>query len=296
MRAAHCCTALVFVLAGALSAQAPDTDIYLAPIRRIGDSIVVGPATNITHRAGYDNQPSFLPNSRGILYTVVGADAQADIWRYDIAERRTSRVTSTPESEYSATVMPGGWRMSVIRVEADSTQRLWSFALDGTNPQLLLTALKPVGYHAWLSASKLVTYVLGTPSTLHVIDSDGSRDEIRARDVGRALQRIPGKDAFSYAQRDSTRSFWIMMQSVSGESEQQLVRAPTDNEYHAWTPDAVLLSATAGRLVRWNRALDASRAWLPVADLSKSGVKNVSRLAVSPDGKWLAFVAEPVSR
>ena len=149
---------------------------------------------------------------------------------------------------------------------------------------------------AWLSASKLVTFVLGTPSTLHVIESDGSRDEIRAHDVGRALQRIPGKDAFSYAQRDSTRSLWIMMQSVSGESEQQLVRAPTDNEYHAWTPDAVLLSATAGRLVRWNRALDASRAWLPVADLSKSGVKNVSRLAVSPDGKWLAFVAEPVSR
>lgn len=296
MRAASCCTALVFVLAGAVSAQAPDTDIFLAPIRRIGDSIVVGPATNVTHRVGYDNQPGFLSNSRGILYTVVGADGQADIWRYDIAERRTSRVTSTPESEYSAAVMPGGLRMSVIRVEADSAQRLWSFALDGSSPQLLLAALKPVGYHAWLSASRLVTFILGTPATLHVIDTDGSRDEIRARDVGRALQRIPGKDAFSYAQRDSTKALWIMTQPVTGESETMLVRAPADNEYHAWTPDAVLLSATGGRLVRWNRALDASRAWLPVADLTKNGVKNVSRLAVSPDGKWLAFVAEAVSR
>ena len=295
MRAIIRGTALLFLLAGLAPAQTPDTDIFLAAIKRVGDSLVIGPATNITHRPGYDNQPSFLPNSRGILYTVVGADAQADIWRYDIAERRNSRVTATSESEYSAVVMPGGLRMSVIRVEADSTQRLWSFALDGSNPQLLLTVLKPVGYHAWLGPAKLVTFVLGTPATLHVIDSDGSHDEIRARDIGRALQRIPGKDAFSYTQRDSNKALWIMSQPVTGESETMLVQAPADNEYPAWTPDAVLLSATRSMLVRWNRALDVTSGWLPVADMSKYGVRNVSRLAVSPDGKWLAFVAEPVT-
>ncbi len=288
--------ALVLGSGSVASSQTPDTDIFLAPIRRIGDSLVVGAATNVTHRAGYDNQPSFLPNSRGILYTVVGPDAQADIWRYDIAEHRTTRVTSTRESEYSAVVMPGGLRMSVIRVEADSTQRLWSFAMDGSDPQVLLSAQKPVGYHTWLGPSRLATYVLGKPATLHVVDSDGSHDEIRARDIGRALQRVPGKDAFSYTQRDSARALWITLQPASGEAETMLIRAAPDNEYHAWTPDAILLSATAGTLVRWNRALDATRAWTPVADLSKSGLKNVSRLAVSPDGKWLAFVAEPVAR
>ena len=275
--------------------QGVGTDIYLAPITRVRDAIVVGPAINVTHRPGYDNQPSFLPNSRGILYTVVGADAQADIWRYDIVERRTSRVTSTPESEYSAVVMPGGRRMSVVRVEADSAQRLWSFDLDGTNPQLLLATLKPVGYHAWLTPSRLATYVLGAPATLHVIDSDGGHDEIRARDIGRALQRIPGREAFSYAQRDSTKALWIMTQSAAGDSASMLVRAPEDNEYHAWTPDGVLLSVTRGQLVRWNRALDATSGWVQVADLAKGGIRNVSRLAVSPDGRWLAFVGEPAS-
>ncbi len=289
---------LGLLIAGATGMQAQQgagPDIYLAPITRVRDAIVVGPAINVTHRPGYDNQPSFLPDSRGLLYTAVGADGQADIWRYDIAQRRSSRVTSTPESEYSATVMPGGRRMSVIRVEADSVQRLWSFDLDGANPQLLLAALKPVGYHVWLTSSRLATFVLGAPATLHVIDSDGSHDEIRARDIGRALQRIPGREAFSYAQRDSTKALWIMTQSAAGDSASMLVRAPADNEYHAWTPDGVLLSVTGGQLVRWNRALDATSGWVQVANLAKDGIRNVSRLAVSPDGRWLAFVAEPAS-
>jgi Tol biopolymer transport system component len=275
-------------------AQAPESDVFLAPLRRVRDSLVVGKPVNVTHRPGYDNQPSFLPDSRGLLYTPVGADGQADIWRYDIAAHRTTRVTSTRESEYSATVMPGGLRMSVIRVEPDSTQRLWSFALDGSDPQVLLAEQKPVGYHAWLGAMRLATYVLGKPATLHVVDSDGAHDEVRAHDIGRALHRVPGREAFSYTQRDSSGSLWITVQPVSGGPETVLLKAAAGNEFHAWTPDGVLLSATEARLLRWNGALDSTRAWVPFADLSSAGLRNVSRLAVSPDGKWLAFVAEPV--
>lgn len=298
MRAAVVVAGVASVIASALRAQGAqqsNPDIYLAPLIRVRDSVVVGRAINVTQRAGYDNQPSFLADSRAILYTATGADGQADIWRYDISSRRTTRVTNTPESEYSATAMPGGVRLSVIRVERDSTQRLWSFALDGTNPQILLSSLKPVGYHAWLGATKLATFVLGTPSTLHVLESDGSDDRVRARDIGRALQRIPGKDAFSYTQRDSTRTLWIMTQPFVGEAETMIVRTAEGNEYHAWMPDGTLLSASRDVLVRWNRALDATSGWLPVANLAVNNLKNVSRLAVSPNGRWLAFVAEPAT-
>jgi WD40 repeat protein len=285
---------LLFVGPFAASAQQPNTDIYLAPLRRLGDSLIVGTAENVTHRAGYDNQPSFLPDGSGFLYTVVGADGQADIWRYDIATRRSSQVTSTNESEYSATVMPGGKRFSVIRVERDSTQRLWSFALDGSDPLVLLTALKPVGYHAWLDSSRLVTFVLGTPSTLHVIAHDGSGDEIRARDIGRALHRIPGQEAYTFTQRDSAKTYWIMVQSFDGTKTERIIRAAADNEFHVWTNDDLLLTASEGKLLRWNGQGGPDSQWLPTADLTRNGVKNVSRLAVSLDGRWLAFVAEPL--
>jgi Tol biopolymer transport system component len=275
-----------------VQAPAANAEIYLAPLARHGDSIVVGTAENVTRRPGYDNQPWFLPDASGLLYTVIGADGQADVWRYDIRSRRATRVTATPESEYSPTVMPGGTRFSVIRVERDSTQRLWSFAMDGSDPRLLLGALKPVGYHAWLGRNRLLVYVLGTPSTLHIVDRNGANDEVRAHDIGRAIQRIPGQGWYSFARRDTARVLWIVSQPLEGGPLSTLVRAPTDNEYHTWTPDGVLLSATEGTIVRWDGHTGDDGEWLPVAAIP--GVKNISRLAVSPDGRWLAFVAEPV--
>jgi Tol biopolymer transport system component len=286
---------IVAAFAGVAHAQAPNTDIFLAPLTRASGSLVVGPAVNVTHRAGYDNQPSFLPDGSAILFTATDSSGQADIWRYDIASRRTSRVTATPESEYSATVMPGGRRFSVIRVERDSAQRLWSFALDGSDPQLVLPALKPVGYHAWLDSTRLVTYVLGTPSTLHVVSRDGTTDEVRAHDVGRAVQRVPTMDSYSFTQRDSTKALLIVMQPIAGGPADRVIPAAPDNEFHVWAPSGELLTASRGILLRWNQQRGDQSAWVRVADLTTNGVKNVSRLAVSPDGRWLAFVAEPTA-
>jgi len=38
--------------------------------------------------------------------------------------------------------------VSVVRTEADRSQRLWRFDAQGRNPQIVLTKVKPIGYHA----------------------------------------------------------------------------------------------------------------------------------------------------
>jgi dipeptidyl aminopeptidase/acylaminoacyl peptidase len=100
----------------------PDADIWI----------------NISNNPGYDNQPSFLPDSSGILFSSNRDGKQTDIYRYDIRNKRLTQLTKTPEAEYSPTVTPDRRSFSAVRVEADDTQRLWRFDRDGENPRVLL--------------------------------------------------------------------------------------------------------------------------------------------------------------
>jgi len=279
--------------AGAPSSTPPNSDVFLMRMLTGGDSLRLGAAQNVTRRPGYDNQPVFLTDATGILYTAIDSSGQADIWLYDLRSRRRTRLTRTPESEYSPTMMPGSTRFSVVRVERDSTQRLWSFRLDGSDPQLVLESLAPVGYHTWLDQFRLAAYVLGTPSTLHVIRRDGSEDEVRATHIGRAIQRVPAQNWYSFVQLDSTHTPWVVAQPFEGGPVSRLVRLNGDNEFYTWAPDGTLLSASKGAIVRWNGVSGEGSAWLPIATLAPLAMKNISRLAVSPDGRWLAVVAEP---
>src|SRR6266540_2471943 len=149
----------------------PATDIYLAGLRVARGRVTVDAPVNVTARPGYDNQPFFLPDGRAFLYTSIREDSQADTYRYDLERGRSVRLTTTRESEYSPTPLPDGNGFSVVRVEADSTQRLWAFDGDGTRPRPVLDSINPVGYFAWGDAHTLALFVLGTPPTLQIADT-----------------------------------------------------------------------------------------------------------------------------
>ncbi len=273
--------------APALAAAQGTSDVFL--VRLHATSGVEG-VTRVTNRAGYNNQPAFLRDGRTLLYTAIDSAGQADIWQFDIASAVTSRLTRTsPESEYSATHMPGADRFSVIRVERDSTQRLWSFSLDGTDPRVVLDTLKPIGYQAWLDDAHVAVFVLGSPATLRIADvRDGSSREI-ARGIGRALQTMPGGKAVSFTRRDSANVRWIETYDVPSARSSRVVKPFAENEYHVWLPGGALLTAKGSSLYRFDLAKDAD--WVLVADLSPHGIAGVSRMAISADGRMLALVA-----
>ena len=159
----------------ATAQQPPGTDIYLVDLEVRGGRLQLGTPLNITDRDGYDNQPSFTADGRSVLYTSIREDGQADIYRYEIEGRETVRVTRTAESEYSPTHTPDGRGISVVRVEPDSTQRLWRFGHDGGEPELLLSEIRPVGYHAWADEETVALFVLGTPATLQLASTTRPR-------------------------------------------------------------------------------------------------------------------------
>ena len=280
----------VAMIAARAGAQAgpPGTDIFLASLSVSGSKVTVGTPTNITARAGYDNQPSFTPDGASILFTSIRADGQSDIYRYDLASRRTSQVTRTPESEYSPTVTPGDERFSVIRVEKDSAQRLWSFALDGSDPRVIVPALKPVGYHAWLDDGTLAMFVLGNPNALVHGDPATGRVDTLARRIGRSLARIPGTHAFSYSQTLDSAT-WLESRAWPGTATEKIVRLPNGVQDIAWLGSDLVVCGVGSTLQIWRRGTNG---WSIVADFRAAGPKHITRLAISPDQKWIAFVAD----
>lgn len=300
MRATRLLLQLCAMLAagvGTLAAQTapPGTDVYVAPLTIRGGALAVGTARNATARPGYDNQPAFLPDGSGFLYTSIREDGQADIYRYDLRAGTVARVTSTPESEYSPTPIGGDGAFSVVRVERDSTQRLWRFAPGGDAPSLVLEQVKPVGYHAWIDGSTLALFVLGEPPTLQIASTTSGAATPQARDIGRGLQPIPGARGVTYAQRAGDTIYVEEIRFVDERttSRRRLARALRGQDFFAYTPRGELLAASGNTLYRWSRDCRVNDGWERVGDLGP-GVRNVTRLAVSPDGRWIAFVAEPV--
>ena len=278
------------------AAGPPATDIYLADLHVGQGRVTVGTPVNVTNRPGYDNQPAFLPDGRSILYTSV-RDSQAEIYRYDIERRSSTAVTNTRESEYSPTPLPNSVGFSVIRVEADSTQRLWAFDLDGTHARLVLDSIKPVGYHAWGDNRTLVLFVLGSPPTLQIADAatPAARGDVLARDIGRSLQRIPNRPSVSFLQRDSVAGPSLQEVDVRTRRVTQLIKTPIGAEFFAWTPEGIALTASGSKLYSWEPRGGAGGggAWQEVADFSAAGLTNLTRLAVSPKGDRVAIVAVP---
>ena len=282
---------------GAQATAPPSTDIFLAPVRVQSGRPVIGTPVNVTNRPGYDNQPSFTPDSRSILFTSVRADAQADIYRYDILTKTTTRLTSTPESEYSATVYGNGDRFTVIRVERDSTQRLWSFRRDGSDPRIVFPDIKPVGYHAWVDSTAVAMFLLGTPNALVVADTRGGAPDTLARNVGRSLVPLPNGNGFSFVQRAADSSWILTAVDVRGAGRERhtmplpLTRLPAGADYVAWWAPAVAISGAGTKLLLWD-GTGKNPQWRELADLGRFGLRRISRLALSPDHRWLAIVAE----
>ena len=266
----------------------PATEIYLLTLRTEGDKASLGAPQRITERAGYDNQPTFLADSRGVLYTAITGN-QADIYLYNLADGSRQQLTNTPESEYSPTLIPGDDSgFSVVRVEADGKQRLWRVPLAGGAPELLLADAEPVGYHAWSTDGRqLALFILGEPPTLQLASRLGGERRELAQNIGRTLRRMPSGE-IAFVHKLAAEEWWITAADLETGKLRRLVRTRQGQEDFAMAPTGDVWMAEGSVLYRRQPKTDV---WQTVDDLSTYALRDVTRLAVSPDGKWLALVA-----
>jgi hypothetical protein len=276
------------VAASARAQQPPSTDVWIATIGA-GEhgAMALRSPRNLTARAGYDNQPAFSPNGAIVYFSSARGDGQNDIWSVDVASGRQTRITTTaPESEYSPTLMLGGTTLSVIRVERDSAQRLWRIPLDGSPSTVIMPAIKPVGYHAWGEGDAIAMFVLGSPNSLQIGDAAKGTATVAAQRIGRGLARIPNAHAISYVDKTIDQEWWITRYDFATGVKTRVARTLPGVEDYAWTPAGELLCGKDSHVFLWSPS-----GWAQVADLAAAGVRNITRMAVSPRGDAIAFVA-----
>ena len=247
-----------------------------------------GQPVKITTWVGYNNQPSFMPDGQSILYTSI-RDKQADIYRYDIRGQATTQITKTPESEYSPALMPDGKSISVVRVEADGTQRLWKFPLADAAPSLILEKTRPVGYHLWIDDHTLALFILGKPNTLQIVDTRTEKAETVAENPGRILRRMPHQNKFSFVHKISDQDWEIKAYDLRTRTSASLIATLPGVEDYAWLPDGTLLMGKDSKLFAVVPL--TGKTWTEVADFSVAGLKGITRIAVSAKGDRIAVVA-----
>lgn len=267
--------------------QMPETDIWLFKIEKKDGKYLYTNSLNITHRAGYDNQPTFSLDGKSILYVLIDSTKQADIYQYSISKKTTINITKSQVSEYSPTIIPGGLGFSSVVVEKDSAQRVWQFNLDGTFKTIVHEGTDSIGYHTWLGADTLMYYKLTEPHSLRVLDLKTNKDVWICNNPTRAFKKIGNSSRFIYGIKDSTSTQFRIYNPALRESS-LYATYPSVNEDFIWHPELGLIKSEGFDLLRYN---EQTKTWDVLFSFSSLGIKKITRFVFDSKTKQLAIVS-----
>ena len=263
------------------------SDIYLLNFKLEADQFYISNPRNITNTPGYDNQPYFLPDSENILYSSDDGFGQTDIYRYNVKARSERRLTFTPDSEYSPTLTPDQKHYSCVILARNGDQYLWQYPLNGAIPSQV-SDVAGIGYHCWMESNEVSAFIVGEPNTLNTIDLTSNTTTKIANSPGRTLQIIPGTDLLSFIDLSEKGTWVIKSYDPVSKTIKPIINAKKGFQDFTWTPGGILVSGNGQKLFKFDPKTDKD--WVELADLHDYGLKNFTRLTISPNGSLLALV------
>lgn len=271
-----------------LSFSQPNTEVFLFDLNQENGSFQLTNFKNISNNEGYDNQPSFLNNST-LLYAGT-RNGQTDIVRYDIAKNEKKWICNTEGSEYSPLKIPNQDWVSAIRLDKDGKQTLRKYSLNTEESALLIEDIV-IGYHVWILEDILASSVLEEDYlSLYVSNLSENKNYKHEIKVGRSLHNIPNTKLVSYISKAKDSVWEITSLDSSTRKTQFIVNTLPETEDMYWLADGTILMGKYDILYGFNPKKYTD--WHQLASLSDYGIKNITRLVVSPDGTKLAVVGD----
>jgi len=268
----------------------PATEVFLAPLTWANASLTIGAPVNISNNPGYDNQPSFFPDSSAVLFASNRDTKQNDIYKYDIASKQLVQLTKTAENEYSPLVALDGKSFLCVH---GTEQSIFRYDMDGSSPRLAFQYGKElIGYHVWTTPTEFAAFILAhdsTPQSLQVINTVTGKGQVIETNTGRSLLHRIGHNTISFVSKTDPQHWMIKEFDIATHAVSVITETVPRSEDLTWLADGRILMASGSKLMTWQAGTPG---WTEVADFTAAGVKRITRLAASRDGKYLAIVGE----
>lgn len=279
---------ICFLLAYGQGWAQAETEVYLFDLELNNGKPLLTNPKNISNNPGYDNQPSFWDDG-SVLFTSTRED-QTDILQFNVNEGSTSSwLTYTKAgSEYSPLRIPGKKAISAIRLDVDGLQRLYEYDVE-TSKSTPISDLK-IGYHVWFDDHILVATVLvENRMDLVVLDLEENTQKTVYKNVGRSLHNIPNSDLVSFIGKKNNTWEILSLDPITGESK-KITNTYGKEEDICWLDENTIITGAGKKLL--TKDIDSEDGWEPIIEFDQEEINNISRIAISPNRKRLAFVAE----
>ena len=284
---------LTFLLTIALAwVAAQENDVYLFSMEKTGkgEYHLHNPKFISTFNpGGFSNQPAFTPSGDLLLSVRKPDDAQNDIYQFNFNTRRYKRLTRTKATEYSPRVHPDEEHLTMIRKEENGDQQVCMIHLKTGEVTCLAGDMRDVGYYTWLNNDELGLFRIESGgSRLVFFNSKENKSRRITTSIGRAL--FSDKSGNLIYLHKFTDQYWYIKKYNPRTSEIEIVTQTIGNgEDFAITADGTYFMVRDQLLHTFHP--ETQKQWFPIADLSIYGIKNVSRLSISPDAKKLIVIA-----
>ena len=281
---------LVTALSIGAKAQLPDTDIFLAAMNKSKDGkLTFGKPENITNRKGYDNQPYFTPDGKSILYVSVPDEKKgSDIYKYDLLTHKSIQITKTEESEYSPMITPDNKFISVVRVNMDSTQKMYEIPLNNHGDTKMIKGTDSAGYYCWINDSMLAQFLIRDVNVLQARNIKTGVSRVIASDIGRCLKLSADGRQLYFVLKNNATEWTLMKMNVNTYKLTPVIKTLPGSEDYCILKNGTILMGKESKLFQFNPSVDKD--WTEVADFAGS-INAFYRITVNAAENKLALVA-----
>ena len=245
---------------------------------------------NVSKNPEYDSQPFFIDNEQ-IVYART-YDSLTDIAKYHLKNKSLINISETKiGGEYSPQKIPNSDHYAAVRLDTTGLQRLYKYNSNTKQSSLFIENLQ-VAYYSFYDENRILSSVL-SGANLDLVYSDVSKksNDTLLIKVGRSIHKVPNTiNTMSYTSVNDEGNMDIFQLDISTLESFFVCQLPIGIQDHIWLDEATLLIGSLDKIFLLD--LFKNGDWKLVADLSKYNIKDITRLALSPDGSKLAMVAQ----